>query len=515
MKYPKKLAAVAALGIATALVLSGCGGASSPNSNGNGASGAHGTELIVSQPQEPTSWNYLEDTSTALMVPIYLNVVESLFESSEDGTLNPLLAESYDVSDDMLDYTIHLREAKFHDGTDFDSADVVYSLEKNKTATNGNISGPLAVVETITAVDPQTVAIHLSRPSKNFTQGLGNVATMMAPEGAFESADISKHLVGTGPFVFGEYRPDVDLVLEQFADYWGEKPFMTKVTNRFIKDETAAINALRANEINVIGMLLGEGVDQVPTLEDSYNVTFNPATQVSYLYLNPSAEQFKDERVRQAIAYAIDRQPIIDASVGGYAEPMCLYVFPMGVPWNTDYCPYTYDPDKSRELLKEAGFDGSLELYFPYLSIAEFPPAFEVINAQLADVGITTEAKGMDFATWAEQAWTGGAYDISHITGNLSLDALSCHAGATPFGIKGKEYCDEEFEKYLASNDQILDEGEYVAAMTETVNHLTDTAWIIPLFGKTEPTVADRALTGLASYRTAVEMDFRSIKWTD
>lgn len=508
MRHTARFATLVSVGTAAALILAGCAPSASGDGGGDGK-----TTLIASHPQEPTTWNYLEEGASSLLVPVYLNVMESLFESNADGSIKPLLAEGYEVTDDGLEYTIQLREAKFHDGSDFDADDVVYSLEKNATSVSPTIAGPLGVVSSVEAVDPRTVKITLSRPSNNFVAGLGGPATMIAPQGAFEDGDMGKQLIGTGPFTFGEYRPDQDLTLNRFEDYWGEKPALTKVTHRFMPDETSSVNALRAGELDVIGMLFEDGVEQVASLESDYSVTFNPSTTNSYIFINPTDPVLQDERVRQAIAYAIDRQPIIDAAVGGYAEPTCVYVVPYSSPWNSDYCPYPYDPEKSKELLAEAGYPDGLTLYYPYTTIAEFPVSYEVISAQLAEVGIKIEGEGMEHPVWAERAYLGGDYQISHITNNATIFGFGCEAVSPPLGVVGQETCLPEFEAYVTGNDQIVDRDEYIAAMEEMTDYLTDTAWIVPIFAKTEPTVADKDLTGIAPYRTAYEMDYRHISW--
>lgn len=517
MIRPSALGATIAL---AAVVLAGCTAAEqAPSPGGSGESGADSggpTSIVVSYPQEPGSWNYLEEPSTALMVPTYLNVVESLFETAQDGSLKPLLAESFEVSSDGLTYTIALREAVFHDGSAFDSADVVYSLNQNSASVTGAVSGPLAVVSNVSAPDARTVVIELSSPSNAFLTALGTVSTLTVPEGFFETDDAGSKLIGTGPFVFGEYVRDVSLTLDRFADYWGEKPYMEKIVHRFIADETATINALRAGEIDIIGMLLGEGIDQVAGFLDdsSYSVTFTPATQSSFVFLNPDASVMKDERVRQAIAHAIDRGPIVEAAVGGYGDATCLYLVPANVPWSSDYCPFDYDPERSRELLAEAGYADGLTIDFPYLTIAEFPVSFEILNAQLQAVGITVEARGQDLATWLDQVFGASAdYEISHITNNPTIFGYGCERGLAPLGISGKQLCDEQFEAFVAGNDQLTDRAEYLASMGLMVNRFTDMAWVIPLFGKTEPTIARSDIDGIAPYRTNLEMDYRNLTW--
>lgn len=508
--------------ITAALVLSACAGSGGTTPSGEATQDGSGgevsavsTTLTASHPQEPTSWNWLEDASSAFMVPIYLNILESLFETGADGSLTPLLAESYEVTPDGLVYTITLREAKFHDGSDFDSADVISSLNANATSVNGVVAAPLAVISSIEAPDARTVVVTLSRPSNDFRAALGTPATMMSPEGYFDSADVGSRIIGTGPFSWGEYRADTDLTMNRFEDYWGEKPYMETVIHRFMADETASINAMRAGELDVIGMLFGAGVEQVATFEGdpAFTVRFSPSTSGSYLFLNPSDEVMQDERVRQAIAHAIDRGPVLEAAVGGYAEPNCVYVPNWNSPWNSTYCPYPYDPERAKELLAEAGYADGLTLDFPYLTIAEFPASFEVFAAQLAAVGITVEGRGQDLATWFEQTWTGGDYQISHITNNAALSTFGCQGDTPPFS--NGDYCDPEFERYITENDQIVDPDEYIAGMRAAAEHAADIAWMIAVFAKTEPGISTSALTGFAEHRTAVEMDYRKIRPAD
>jgi len=341
---------------------------------------------------------------------------------------------------------------------------------------------------------------------------LGTPATMMSPEGYFESAEVGNRIIGTGPFSWSEYRADVDLTMVRFEDYWGEKPYMETVIHRFMADETASINAMRAGELDVIGMLFGAGVEQVASFEGDPNFTvrFSPSTSGSYLFLNPSDPVVQDLRVRQAISHAIDRGPVLQAAVGGYAEPNCVYVPNWNSPWNSTYCPYPYDPERAKELLAEAGYADGLTLDFPYLTIAEFPASFEVFSAQLAAVGITVVGRGQDLATWFEQTWTGGDYQISHITNNAALSTFGCKGDTPPFS--NGDLCDEKFEQFIVSNDSIVDPAEYVAGMRAAAEHAADIAWMIAVFAKTEPGISTSALTGFAEHRTAVEMDYRGIR---
>ena len=510
MKKSLKWSGIIATALSAALVSSTLASAATPEPGTVGS-----TTLRASHPQKPTSWNYLQDGTSALYVTTYLNILESLFETTATGALKPALAKQFTVSKDGLTYNIWLRPATFHDGSKFTADDVVYSILKNKTALNGILSAPLSMVTSVKATSSNRVTVKLSRPSNSFAAGLGTPATMISPSGYFESADVGKKLIGTGPFTFGAFRPDIDLVLNAYPKYWGPKPFFKKVIHQFMSDESATISALKTGQLDIVGMLLGAGVDQVkPFLSDSkYSVFFNPATSASYLFLSPTTKVLQDIKVRQAIAYAIDRKPIITAAVGGYGEPSCVVVPTWTSTWNSNYCPYSYNVTKAKALLKEAGFPNGLTLDFPYLTLAEFPASFEILSAQLAAVGITVKGRGQDIGTWVKKVWSTATpeYDINHITNNASLLSYGCKGTTPPYGYG--ILCDPVFESYITRNDQIVSPEKYTAAMKAMTNHITDQAWMIELFSKNEPGIANAKLTGLAKYRTDYEMDYRNIKW--
>src|SRR5690606_8207665 len=251
----------------------------------------------------------------------------------------PLLAESWEVSDDGMTVTLAIRQGVvFHDGSDLTSADVVYSLNKNAESTVSRASGAFVSVTDISAVDDYTLEITLSAPSQSFLPRLADRAGIIVPENFFEDNDAATTVIGTGPYTFGEYRIDQDLTLHRFADYWGDQPYFETVVQRFIPDETAAINALLAGEIDMVASVIGEGMDRVASLADEEGLTVEliPGTEVSYWALNTNVEAFQDVRIRQAIQYGHNRQSHIDAATAGTATSSCSMAVPAGVPWDTD-----------------------------------------------------------------------------------------------------------------------------------------------------------------------------------
>lgn len=467
-------------------------------------------ELITTHPQEPPNWNYWETGLSALTAPTFMNVLEPLLERQVDGSVAPLLAESWEVSDDALEYTFHLREARFHDGTELTADDVVYSLERNRESPLDTASIPLQPVDTIEALDDRTVRVQLEQVSQEFLQELGRRAGIIVPEDKHLNYELETEVIGTGPYVFGEHRIDVDLTLERFEDYWGELPYFEQVTWRFIPDETAALNALEAGEVDMVGAILGEGIDRVDSLDarDEFQLLVPLPNEQAYFYFNPDVEVFQDERVRQAIAHGINREDHLVAAVSGFGEVNCVHAVPFGQPYNTDYCPYDYDPDRSMELLADAGFEDGLEIEYKYLTIAEFPPMMEVFVDEMSSIGVEVDQIGVDLATWLEEVNTEALYEVSTITSGADLS--HCRGGCRAPGFD-----DEEFESLMTSADNAESFEEWVDYRTRATNRLTDLAWTVPLWNKSTTTLAREELTGFKEFRVHLEMDFRNLRWAE
>lgn len=502
-----------ALTAAVALLLAGA--ATSPVL-AQAAGAQQGTTLTWSHPQEPPNWNYWATGASALTMPTFHNVLEPLVEQMGDGSVEPLLATEWTVSDDGLTYTFTLREAKFHDGSDLDAGDVVYSLLKNKESPQAPIRTPLASLASAEAVDARTVKLTLSKPSQRLLKELGLGAGVIVPENFHEEHDLASEMIGTGPYVFGAYRPDVDLKLSRFEDYWGEKPYFTEVTHRFIPDETAAINALLTGEIDMIASIFGEGLDRIETVtqDGKFKALIPAPMETNYIFLSTRVPALKDIRVRQAIAHAINREDYLEGAQSGYGKTTCQWVVPFTEPWNSDYCPYPYDPEKARALLAEAG-QSNLTLDFPFITVAEHPVIKDIMVAHLADVGVTLDTRAMDLATWLEQVNTNGDYEISNLTSNVKAEAFVCGGRRQPNGMPNSEVCSEAFDALAAKSDTILDPAEYVAAMAEMTKAFADDAWVIPIHAKSTPTLTRADLVGHKPYRYRIEMDLRHLRWAN
>lgn len=510
---PRRHVGMAAL-VSLTLILGGCSSGAdevtdegSATTDGTSAPAEDGRSLVVAHPQEPPDWNHVQGTATAIRVLTFHNIVEPLVERMGDGSFEPLLAESYEVTDDGLTYTFHIREATFHDGSDLDAADVVYSLEYNRESPNGQVSVPFEAVESIEATDEATVVVTLSQPSQRFLVGMSRDSGMVIPEDSGDA--MAQGPIGTGPYVFGDWRPGVDVTLDRYEDYWGDLPFFDDVTWRFISDETASINALLAGDVDMIASILGEGIDRYASVDetDGFRGVTTAGSEITYLSLNATDPAFEDERIRQAIAHAIDRQPILDGAFAGLASPNCVFVNPPSEPWNSDHCPYPYDPSRSRALLAEAGAEG-MQIDFKHLTIAEFPPIMEVVTAQLSEVGFNVVTEGRELATYLDEVLgEANDYQFTSLSGPSQIDAWVCPGRFTLD-------CLPEFDDLLLQADAAVDVDEWASLRRQAVEMHADRAFLIPIGNKEEVTLIRDDLAGVKSYRSASEMDLRHLSWS-
>jgi len=472
------------------------------------------TTLIATLPQEPASWNYWEQGANALRFPTFYNVQETVVELKPDGSIVPMLAEDWSISDDGLTYTFTFREAKFHDGSDLDSADVVYSMKKNAESPLSKLSAPHVNVASVEASDERTVEIVLTQPSATFLKELGNSAGYVVPENFLEENDANSVMIGTGPFVFSDYKPDTSLTFTRFEDYWGEKPYFEVIDWRFVDDETAAINGLLAGEYDFISAVLAEGIERVATFTEDpdYKVLFESAGEVSYMWLNVNDERFQDIRVRQAIAHSINRDEAIGV-YDGYADTSCLMVVPYAEPYNSDYCPYPYDPELAKSLLAEAGYE-DLEIDYPFAAVASHPFTMEVLTQQLGAVGITVTSRSQDLTTWLDTTWAQGDYGMSEIRDSANILQYGCEGGREPLG-KSTSLCIPEFEDQLAVADTYTDNEEYLTAMSDLVKTFADLAWVTVIAAPKVPMLMRADLEGLQEVRINNGIDLGSARWSD
>lgn len=521
-RRPGRLAALLASLVAVALLLAACGGggsdtggqapaAANPSAAGDGSDApvdTSKTSLRMSLAQEPPDWDFVKNAATAIRTVVSLNVVEPLLEQTEDGELQPLLASDYEVSPDKKTYEFTLREADFQDGTPMTAVDVVYSMELNRDSPLGPTAQPYKKVESIEAVDDDTVRVTLKQPSNGFLAGMAADSGLVVKKGT--AKDLKTKPMGTGPFSFDAWRQGVSVVLKRFDGYWGDKPALQDVTIQYVTDETSALNQLRAGQLDLVGYLIGSGRDQVQAFQSDarYTVAVVTTPEKVYVALNGKADAFKDHRVREAIARSIDPQAVIDGAYGGIGTPVCVLASP-GEPGYTKECPYPYDPERSKELLAEAGVDG-LETPLKYIKTAAFPAMSDVVVSALDGVGINAKPVVRDLPTYFEEVLNSSPsqYETTILAGPQRIDAWRCPGWFL-------DTCDKEVDKLLDQADAAANEEEYQSLSTQALLRFTEDAYMIPLATVDVPSVGKAGLAGFPKSSVPTSAyDLRGIHWT-
>lgn len=468
---------------------------------GGGAGEQPATKLTVGFSQEPADWNYLRNSSTAIRSLLFYNVVEPLIEEKEDGSFAPLLAESYQADPDGKNYTFKLRDASFHNGAKMTADDVIYSVNAAKSSTLSTISGPLAVLQRINKVDDRTVQFVLKSPSQTFLDNLAKNVPII-PQGSADS--FGKKPIGTGPFVFSDWQHGVRVSLTSYQGYWGAKPAIHDVVWRFITDRTAALNALLAHDIDLLPAV--QSKQTVQKAEKTPGVAVSPmsGSEIGYLTVNAKDPKFQDPRVRQAIAYAVDRNALAQG-VETLATPTCVMVNPPNVAWKSSYCPYPYDPARARQLLAAAGAQG-LTIRFPFIGTS-YSTWMQILSQQLKDVGVTLQPESLDLATYIDRVFNKADYEATVISGPQQIDSWRC-----PGFFTGA--CLKQVDDLLTQADTAVDRGQWANLRRKAVELDADQSFLIPLATISQDNLHNSQLAGFKSYSVASEIDLRSVHWT-
>jgi peptide/nickel transport system substrate-binding protein len=398
------------------------------------------------------------------------NVFDTLVEPDADLEMRPALAESWEVSPDQRVWTFHLRRGvTFHDGSPFTADDVVFSYRRIIDEELTNVDKFSAVTD-VTALDPQTVRITVKQPTPNLLTNLGGFKGMaIVSRKNVESGRIATDPVGTGPFSFAGQKSGDSITLKANPTYWGGPPKVSGVTFRFISEPSTALAALQAGEVDWTDSIPPQRVAQLRD-DDSQHLSVTPSNDYWYLALNEARDPWRDPRVRQAIAYGIDRDAIVAATSYGTAAKNQLAI-PEGNPWYTPYDTYRYDIEKAKSLLAEAN---TRPQRLDMLVTSEYPEtvtAAQIVADNLAPLGITVDIRTVDFATWLDEQ-NNGNFDMLMMgwLGNIDPDDFYYSQHHTKGPNNAQKFSNPEVDRLLdagrVETDRQKRKDDYARAAT-------------------------------------------------
>ncbi len=407
---------------------------------------------------------------------VLFNVYEGLIKPDATGDYVPAVASDYTVSEDGLTYTFPLRDGVlFHNGDAVTAEDVLYSFETCAATSNEtDLIAALSAIEKIEADGDNQIVITLSEPSTAFLSYAAMV--YIVPEGYSDQATSP---VGTGPFKFVSRSVQESLVMEKFGEYWGEAAYLDKVTFKIFEDANALMSALSAGSIDMVNHLT---IDQVDTVKGGdFKVLEGTMNLVQALYLNNGVEPFDNEKVRQAMCYAVNVDDILELTAAGYGAKLGSSIYPSFTKYFdeslVDY--YDYDVEKAKSLLAEAGYPDGFSMtitipsnYTPHMNVGE------VLVEQLAQVGITATIEPVEWETWLTEVYAGRNFESTVI----GFDAATLNAGAllnrwmSTNESNMINYDNPDYDAVMEKAAACTDEEQQTELYKEAASILTETA---------------------------------------
>jgi peptide/nickel transport system substrate-binding protein len=339
---------------------------------------------------------------------------DDLLTRDQHLNVQPALAERWEIPDPRT-YVFHLHHGvKFHDGRPLTSRDVKWTFD---SLLQGKIlstkSAAYQFVDQVEAPDDYTVVFHLKEPFATLLWNLSDGAIGIVPYGSGD--EMSRHPIGSGPFRFVSAEQDSEVIIERNDDYWGGKARLKRVRFAVIPDTTTRALELRKASADIaINALTG---DMVLALEREPNlhVLHAPGTVLAYLAFNTRDPILKDVRVRQALAYAIDRRPMIHYLMRDFARPAYSLLPPESWAYNGEVPRYDHDPDQARQLLDQAGYRAINGVRFHLIMKTGTDESTRlmaaVLQQQLRDVGVALDIRTFEFATFFSDV-TRGSYQV-------------------------------------------------------------------------------------------------------
>jgi peptide/nickel transport system substrate-binding protein len=357
-------------------------------------------------------------------------IFDYLVVRGPDLNATPGLAERWEVPD-ALTYIFHLRRSvRFHDGRPLTSRDVKWTFD---SLLGGKIRSTRAAayrfVDHIDAPDAFTVSFHMKEADASLLWNLTDGAVGIVPAGSGD--EFSRHPIGSGPFKFVSAETDKEVIIERNDDYWGEKAKLARVRFAVVPDATTEALELRKGTGDIASNSLTP--DTVITLqgEPFLAVEHAPGTEVQYMGFNLRDPILKDVRVRQAIAYALDRRPLIEYLWRGDARPARSVLPPQSWAYNGNVTSYDHDPEKARSLLDAAGFPLINGVRFHITMKTSTTESTRlmvaVMQQQLREVGIALDIRSFEPATFFADVTHGAfqLYSLRWVGGNQDPDIFS------------------------------------------------------------------------------------------
>lgn len=445
---------------------------------------------------------------------ILYNIYEGLYKPDSEGNLIPAVASDYTMSEDGLLYTFTLRDGiKFHNGNPVTVADVKYSIDTCAGLNGGEpVISAFSNIVRVETPDEKTIVITLKESSSSFMAILSTVEAAVVPA---DVPDLQTNPTGTGPYKFVSRSLQENVVLERFDGYWGEPAHIKDVTLKVLADSDSIVMNLEGGAVDLVARI---STAQAAELGDDFEVLEGTMNLVQAMYLNNAAAPFDNEKVRQALCYAVNKQEILDFVSEGKGTLVGSSMFPAFGKYYVEELNdlYTTDLEKAKTLLRDAGYpDGfSFTMKVPS-NYQQHVDTAQVVAEQLKQIGVTANIELIEWETWLNDVYQGRDFeatlvgvDASTLTAGAMLSRFRSDAHNNFVNYNNQEY-DAAYAEALAA-EAVMDDDRATEAYKKCETILAETAANVYIQDMCELVAVRKGYTGYTFYPLYIQ-DFSKL----
>lgn len=443
---------------------------------------------------------------------ILSNVYEGLYKPNSDGDYVPAIAKSYTLSEDGKSYVFEINyDVVFHDGKSLTKEDLEYSFATCKENTVDSSLPKFFANAEVSVNDQGQLVIELAEPMSDVLAYLSII--YIIPEGYAEQSTFP---VGTGPYKFVSRSVQENIILEKFSDYYGEKAKIDKITCKVYENATAMVTALNAGSIDLASHLT---LDQIRGLGDKFTIIEGTTNIVQALYINNAVAPFDNMKVRQAMSYAINVDDIISLVAEGHGTKIGSSIYSSFKKYFDESLVgyYEYNPEKAKELLKEAGYENGFTMSISVPAVYQLHvDTAAVIAQQLKAVGITAELKEVEWNTWLTEVYSGRDFETTVIGFDASMLTANALLERWTSGHKKNmiNFSDPRYDEYMQKANASTDDAEQTELFKEAARVLTEDAANVYIQDAAEFTAMNKLLDGF-HYYPLYRIDFSTVYFTE
>ncbi|SHH84177.1 peptide/nickel transport system substrate-binding protein [Caloranaerobacter azorensis DSM 13643] len=488
----KKLFLVVTSILVLALALAGCGQKPAEEAKGQKDT------IVVAQSADAKSLDphaTNDSTSSNVMTQIY----DTLVYATEDMEIQPGLAESWNQVDDTT-WEFNIRKGvKFHNGEELKASDVKFTLDRMMKSSK--VSHIVEAIDSVEVVDDYKVVIKTKEPFSPLLAHLAHSAAGILNEKAVKEAgdNYGQNPVGTGPFKFVSWEAGDKITLERFDDYFRGPAKLKKVIFRVVPEGTNRTIGLETGEIDIAYGIEPIDKDRVANHENLQLIEA-PSLGMYYIGFNCEKAPFDNKLVRQAVSYAINPDDIIEAVLSGSGFKANSPIAPGVFGYNDKLNRYEYNPEKAKELLKEAGYENGFKTEL-WISGSLANQIAQIVQAQLKEIGIDVSIESLEWGTYIDRTAKGEQEMFflgwTTVTGDADYGLYPLfHSSAKGSAGNRSFYGNPEVDKLLEQGKVATDIEKREEIYKKAQELIMEDAPIFPLFYKLQNAGTQKFIKG-------------------